>query len=221
MDANHKNNTTRQRVLDAAEILFAEKGFDGVSVRDITSLAGVHLGAVNYHFSGKKGLYLEVFKTSWNERAWVLRRPLEELALQADVSPEDVIGTLISIFFQIPLSDEGWRRHRQLMIRELDQPSEAFEIMFQSKMRPTVELAGALLSRALGRRMDREEMVLCVLSIIAQGLYFTGARVVVNRLMGREPDPDFVERIVRHVTRFSLEGLGLVEAGPWELTAKQ
>ena len=53
--------STRERVLDAAERLFAERGFDGTSLRAITSEAGVNLAAVNYHFKSKNDLIHEVF----------------------------------------------------------------------------------------------------------------------------------------------------------------
>lgn len=51
---------TRDRVLDAAEVLFAERGFAEVSLRAITTLAKVNLAAVNYHFGSKDGLVFEV-----------------------------------------------------------------------------------------------------------------------------------------------------------------
>jgi AcrR family transcriptional regulator len=53
---------TRKRLLDAAEQLFAEKGYAGASVRCITSMADVDLGAVRYHFGSKDGLFSEVMK---------------------------------------------------------------------------------------------------------------------------------------------------------------
>jgi len=53
--------TTRERILDAAELLFAEKGFHAVSVRDITRAAGVDVALVNYHFGGKQLLFESVF----------------------------------------------------------------------------------------------------------------------------------------------------------------
>jgi len=51
----------RERLLDAAERLFAEHGFRAASVREITVAAGCNLAAVNYHFGGKLNLYREVF----------------------------------------------------------------------------------------------------------------------------------------------------------------
>jgi TetR/AcrR family transcriptional regulator len=52
--------TTRERLLDVASDLFAERGFDGVSVRDITRAAHANLGAVTYHFQSKEALFAEV-----------------------------------------------------------------------------------------------------------------------------------------------------------------
>lgn len=56
------NKTVRDRLLDAAEQSFAEKGFDGTNVRDLTAKANCNIAAVNYHFGGKENLYLEVFR---------------------------------------------------------------------------------------------------------------------------------------------------------------
>lgn len=52
---------TVERILDAAEQLFAERGFSETSLRLITGKAGVNLAAVNYHFGSKKALIQEVF----------------------------------------------------------------------------------------------------------------------------------------------------------------
>ena len=52
---------TVERILDVAEILFAEKGFAETSLRLITSKAQVNLAAVNYHFGSKKSLIQAVF----------------------------------------------------------------------------------------------------------------------------------------------------------------
>ena len=61
-------NSTKEKILDVAEALFAEYGFKDTSLRTITSKAGVNLASVNYHFGGKKTLvravldrYLEAF----------------------------------------------------------------------------------------------------------------------------------------------------------------
>ena len=60
--AVNKTNSTRDRILGAAEALFAQRGFDGASLRRLTHAAGVNLAAVNYHFGSKEKLVEEVFR---------------------------------------------------------------------------------------------------------------------------------------------------------------
>ena len=59
--------STKNKILDAAEQLFADKGFNGTSLREITSLADVNLAAVNYHFGSKKELIKAVMSRYMNE----------------------------------------------------------------------------------------------------------------------------------------------------------
>jgi AcrR family transcriptional regulator len=59
--------STKQRILTAAEILFARHGFAGASLRQVTSAANVNLAAVNYHFGSKENLINEVFRRRLDE----------------------------------------------------------------------------------------------------------------------------------------------------------
>ena len=68
MAEEYQNNHTKERLLDTAEILFAQKGFHAVTVREITSTAKCNMAAINYHFNNKKNLYMEVFRSRWIPR---------------------------------------------------------------------------------------------------------------------------------------------------------
>lgn len=68
---------TVERILDAAELLFAEKGFAETSLRLITSKAGVNLAAVNYHFGSKKSLIQAVFSRFLSPYCASLERELD------------------------------------------------------------------------------------------------------------------------------------------------
>jgi AcrR family transcriptional regulator len=56
------SRNTQDRIIEAAERLFADSGFSGTSLRQLTSLAEVNLAAVNYHFGSKENLINEVFR---------------------------------------------------------------------------------------------------------------------------------------------------------------
>jgi AcrR family transcriptional regulator len=76
-------NATAARIFLAAERLFAERGFDGVSVRDIVAEAEVNLAAVSYHFGSKSELLLAVFRA----RTTQLNRERRALLREADSQP--------------------------------------------------------------------------------------------------------------------------------------
>lgn len=62
MDEQKPESKTRERILDAAEQIFAERGFDGASMRNITAHAKVNLSVVYYYFKSKEDLLLAVFQ---------------------------------------------------------------------------------------------------------------------------------------------------------------
>ncbi|GHF97702.1 TetR/AcrR family transcriptional regulator [Thalassotalea marina] len=84
--------STKTKILDAAETLFADKGFNGTSLREITSLADVNLAAVNYHYGSKKELIKAVMSRYMNELAPKLEASLS-VVCQQEKSP-----TLVEVF---------------------------------------------------------------------------------------------------------------------------
>ena len=74
--------STKRKILDAAESLFADKGFNGTSLREITSLAEVNLAAVNYHFGSKKELIKAVMSRYLDELAPKLESALKVIGQQ-------------------------------------------------------------------------------------------------------------------------------------------
>jgi len=209
MSQKKKSELTKERLLNEAEALFAEKGYDAVSVREITTVARCNLAAVNYHFGGKRKLYLEVFRARWVPRAERVQKHFREgLAAQGSASPTAVTQALAEAFLVGPLSDEERHRHYQLMTRELGQPTEAFELVAEQVMRPFFKGLAETLRTAMPEGLGKERLMLNILSIFAMVLYFNFARVAVTRITGCEYDQAFKERLVEHIVEFSLNGLG-------------
>ncbi|MBK8971532.1 MAG: TetR family transcriptional regulator [Hahellaceae bacterium] len=94
---------TVDRILDAAELLFAERGFSETSLRQITSKAGVNLAAVNYHFGSKNALIQAVFARFINPFTRILRERLEAGA-KADtpLTLEALLGIITTSIIQVP-----------------------------------------------------------------------------------------------------------------------
>src|SRR5690606_2007084 len=94
---------TGERILDAAEHLFAEKGFAETSLRLITSRAGVNLAAVNYHFGSKKSLIQAVFTRFLNPFVSSLEQELDRLeqAGTPDLSLEELLEMLVRLVLAV------------------------------------------------------------------------------------------------------------------------
>lgn len=126
---------TKERILDAAEKLFARRGFHGASIRDITKAAGVDLALVNYHFGSKRNLLAEVL----GRRAQVLNDErlhlLEEARRQA--APEPPSAEAVINAFTYPLNSRsarggpGWKSYFALIAQINNSPEWGGPMMSQ------------------------------------------------------------------------------------------
>lgn len=98
---------TSERILDAAEQVFASRGFFGASLRDITSAAGVDLALANYHFGSKE----ELFEAVLMRRAEILNRERLELLdkAQRDAAPAPASAEAVIDAFTHPLLNRSAR----------------------------------------------------------------------------------------------------------------
>jgi AcrR family transcriptional regulator len=92
--------STKERILSAAETLFAQHGFAGTSLRQVTSRADVNLAAVNYHFGSKENLVNEVFRRRMDEMS---QARLDALAI-ARQQPEAVLEAVLAAFIEPALA---------------------------------------------------------------------------------------------------------------------
>ncbi|QBF30808.1 TetR/AcrR family transcriptional regulator [Thalassococcus sp. S3] len=118
---SRSSEETRERILNEAERLFAERGYDGTSVRNVASAAGLQLQAIGYHFGPKESL----FETVVERRAVVLNAMREDALAtlreehgQAPLPLDDLVRAYSRPFIASANSDdEGWRNFAALMGR--------------------------------------------------------------------------------------------------------
>lgn len=117
---------TRTEILDAAEHLFAERGFRGASVRAITDLAGANLAAVGYHFGSKAGLLAAVVRRVIEPINAAQCAGLDRLLAR---TPDPTVTELVEafagpLFEQMLVGDEGGARTSRLIMRIIGDPAE-------------------------------------------------------------------------------------------------
>ena len=87
--------STKDRILGAAEELFAQFGFSGTSLRQVTSRADVNIAAVNYHFGSKENLVNEVFRRRMDEMSAQRLQRLHEAAARQVCDLEEVLAAFV------------------------------------------------------------------------------------------------------------------------------
>ena len=105
---------TKDRILGAAEELFAQFGFAGTSLRQVISRADVNIAAVNYHFGSKENLVNEVFRRRMDEMS---ERRLSLLRTAAEEKPGD-LEAILAAFIQ-PALALTYDRHGSAFVRVL------------------------------------------------------------------------------------------------------
>src|SRR5262245_52395623 len=195
---------TRQRLLEAAERLFAEKGFEGTSVEEITREAGANRAAISFHFGGKEQLYIEAVK--YAHRACHEGVPFPEYppGTPATQRLRGFIRTMVQ-----RMAEEPDPFATQLMMREMAQPSAACVEVVHEYIRPMADILRGILSELLPNA-DPVQIYLTGFSIVGQCLFYKQNRPVARLLMG-EADYERLnaDRIAEHVIAFTLRGLGV------------
>jgi AcrR family transcriptional regulator len=113
--------STQERILDASECLFAEFGFDAVSLRTITRRAGVELALANYHFGPKRDLFLAVVRRRADELNAARMAALADLGPSASL--EDLIDAFTRPFLEKSVrGGPGWKSYAHLIAQIANSP---------------------------------------------------------------------------------------------------
>lgn len=197
--------STRQRILGAAEVLFAERGFAGASLRQVTSAAKVNLAAVNYHFGSKDNLIEEVFRRRLDE---VSRRRMERLArLEAagNATIESVLDALITPALELSLDRTGGSVFMRVLARAFAEHDGHLRKFVSSNYGYVLkEFAGAF--ARLSPELDKDELY-WRLDIAVGALTYAMADFGMIRRRSGESERAHREQMAKHLIHFAAAGL--------------
>ena len=144
---------TRERILDIAERLFMENGYEATSMRMITGAAEVNLAAVNYHFGSKEALLREVFRRrlSWlNGERLVALDKLEAQAGGAALKPSQILEAFFGTLLRMGEDESlGGMTFLRLLGRTLTEPAEFIRTFFAGEYAQVIDRYKLALFRAL------------------------------------------------------------------------
>ncbi len=199
-------SSTRQRLLDAAEQLFAEAGFRRVSVRAITAAAGCNLAAVNYHFGGKAGLYREVFARRLASLRDERLRALERARARAAGDLAAALTAFAEAFLAPLCAGPGGRVVLQLIAREMADPQLPAGFFRDELVIPANRALSAAVAAA-APELSARTVQLCVQSFVGQLLHVLHAHQFAAVKAVPSPTPFSIAELTDHIVRFTVAAI--------------
>jgi AcrR family transcriptional regulator len=201
---------TQTRILDAAEEMFMQHGFEGASMRMLTARAGVNLAAVNYHFGSKNALIEAVFRRRLDpknhERIAALDR-LEEAAGGEPLAPGAIIRAFVGTSLRMIQDEKGGRNFIRLLGRSYTDPSKHIRALIGQLYAPAMARFKEAFARALPE-LPRDELVWRLHFMFGTVSYTLAATDTLELIAGCKPEDRYDARVLEdRLTAFLAAGL--------------
>jgi len=196
---------TRERILKAAERLFAERGYEATSVRAIVGKARVNQAAVNYHFAGKDGLYREVLRASFRALTEHQLARVEEMEA---MSREEALGEFVRHQLQPLIGRDELSRHLRIFNWEAVRPTAVFRKLVSEEAAPFMGAAVDLVHRFLPDA-DQRTLVVAAIWLIGQcSVFMRNREQLSDPPINLSLDESTVESLGTMISGWAIGGLG-------------
>jgi TetR/AcrR family transcriptional regulator, regulator of cefoperazone and chloramphenicol sensitivity len=195
------SDPTREKLLDVAGRIFADRGFRSATIREICVAAGANVAAVNYHFGDKLGLYTEAVQMSL--RAAEL--DAMQNVLDQPAPPETILRAVIRVRLHSVCRRDRPDWYFRILTHELGEPTPALRQLINKVGRPIFQRMLELIGGMIGLPADDDRTRMCAVSVMGQILVYVFARPL---LAGVWPElkmtPEQIDRVADHIGDFSL-----------------
>jgi AcrR family transcriptional regulator len=195
------SDPTRDKLLDVAGRIFADRGYRAATIREICVAAHANIAAVNYHFGDKLGLYTQVVHQSMR----MAELEAMQNALDQQAPPEVILRSVIRVRLRGICRNDRPDWYFRILIHEMAQPTPALRQLINKVGRPIFERMLGLIGGMIGLPATDDKTRLCAISVMGQIMVYVFSQPL---LVGVWPElkltPEQVERIADHIADFSL-----------------
>ena len=199
------NPNTRQRLLESACDLFAEKGFAKTSNKDICDRAGANIAAVNYYFGSKQNLYAEAWRKAFQD---TLKAHPPDGGVPEDAPPDERLRGRIRAL--IRGTADQINKSFLIVHKEMASPTALLGEVMRECIQPLREETAGLVRELLGPHATEQQVRFLMTSIMSQCIDVVGRMRVHRQHSATENHPgvlDDIEGYAEHVAEFSLAGI--------------
>jgi AcrR family transcriptional regulator len=202
---NAPHFSTKERILGAAETLFARHGFAGASLRQVTAAAHVNLAAVNYHFGSKDNLIEEVFRRRLDELNARRLDALKNALDKAEPDLEGVLSAFIRPALDLSLDQGGGHAFMRVLARAYAEHDERLRRFLSDNYGHVLREFAAAFGRLLPH-LEKEELY-WRLDFITGALTHSMADFGPMKRRSQVSEESHRERAAEHLIRFAVAGL--------------
>jgi AcrR family transcriptional regulator len=192
--------STKARILEAAEAVFATRGFEGASTREIASRAGVNISSLHYHWESKETLYFAVFRNVYDRLIEISARsvvPKLRGGEPAKAAREDSVARLFDFFLDNP-------NVPRLLLRRILENEEFGGEIERDILVPAWKTFAGWVQEYTGRKIRDIDAQILMLTVHSTLLLFTlDSRQYGHILGGGMRDPEIARRVRSHLTRLT------------------
>ena len=198
---------TRDRIIYAAGPIFAEKGFEGATVRDICLAADVNVASINYHFGDKQNLYHETVLYAHScccDSVEATATPSNDPLVRLSVLIEQIL------FSMVVNQDGPWQV--RLLTNEIQSPTNTCRQLVRDHFRPFFDELTQAISDVAGKSVPDEVLSTLAMSIVGQCMIYRFAPETHAMMFCQEADvhdPQSIDlvKLADIVTKFSIAGI--------------
>lgn len=205
--ATHDDQSSREKILRAAENLFADQGFNGASLRQIALKAGVPLTLITYHFGNKLGVYRAIFERHTPAIVEQRYAGLDIAEMEDDLERrlEMIIKAILLPMLKLHAT-QGTSDFGILLVREIGDPQAPGRGIVEELLDPIAVHAVDALRRALPGHSEAQIhwAYHAIVGVMAFTMSDTGR---IKRLSGGAADPEDTDATVRQLVVLLLGGI--------------
>ena len=190
----------KEHIISSAIELFAERGFEGTSIRDLAAKADVNIAMVNYYFGSKDKL----FEAMVVQKASYMREKLEEIANDKSKSEIEKMDTVIEAYVNRILSQHQYHRiiHQELMLKQREEVHNSIISIFSKNTLIIKSIIEQGIKKKVFKKVDPELTFATILGTINQVMLSKGmCNLLINKDENFNPytDESFKKRIITHL----------------------
>ena len=205
MSVNNTTQETRDRLLDTAERLFAERGVDATSLRHITTEAKANLASVNYHFGSKEELFRQIFARRIGPINEERLRLLDDCEVNNPPTLECVLESFLGPALRLRLDpDHGGEHFMCLLGRLFSEPSE-WKMLIMDEFKEVYQRFATALQKAQPDLIPQDIAWRLFFTIGSMAHLMSGGDLLKTFTQGR-CDPSDVEGALNQLVQFSAAG---------------